>query len=260
MRFLTFNIRLDTPFDEPGGNGWALRAASAAETIRRSGADVVGVQEAMPGQLRDLLGQLPGYRSVGRGRERGGTGEHVPVLFLRDRFDVEAHRDFWLSDDPEEEGSLGWDAENPRICTAAVLVDRSSGHRFAVFNTHLDQRGERARVQGAYLILKHMPDMGRLPAVVMGDFNAHPDSEPVTILRAAGFRDVLEEGKAQGPEGSEGTFHGFTGQAPPGRIDYILCDAAWRVASASIERRPAGGRFPSDHFPICADLMLDPLP
>jgi endonuclease/exonuclease/phosphatase family metal-dependent hydrolase len=91
----------------------------------------------------------------------------------------------------------------------------------------------------------------------MGDFNAHPDSEPVAILRAAGFRDVLDAtGRGQG---SEGTFHGFTGQAPPGRIDYILCDAGWRVVSASIDRRPAAGRFPSDHFPICADLILDPL-
>jgi endonuclease/exonuclease/phosphatase family metal-dependent hydrolase len=250
-----------------------VRASSAAETIRRSGADVVCLQEAMPGQLRDLLDQLPGYGAVGRGRERGGTGEHVPVLFLRDRLGVEAHRDFWLSDDPEEEGSLGWDAENPRICTAAVLAERGTGDRFAVFNTHLDQRGERARIQGAYLILKRMPDMGRLPAVVAGDFNAHPDSEPVAILRAAGFHDVLDSGgQAQGPNepedpeeseglrGSEGTYHGFTGQAPPGRIDYILCDAGWRVASASIDRRPAEGRFPSDHFPICADLVLDPLP
>ncbi|MGH2722120.1 MAG: endonuclease/exonuclease/phosphatase family protein, partial [Actinomycetota bacterium] len=80
------------------------RIASVVETIRRSDADVVAVQEALPGQLRALLVALDDYRSVGRGREPGGTGEHVPILYRHDRVGIESHRDFWLSASPEKEG------------------------------------------------------------------------------------------------------------------------------------------------------------
>jgi endonuclease/exonuclease/phosphatase family metal-dependent hydrolase len=226
------------------------------ETIRRSGAQVVGIQEALPGQLAALLDGLPQFAGVGRGREPKGTGEHVPILFSPDRLELGSHRDFWLSPKPDEEGSLGWDAENPRICTAAVFADRASSQRFAVFNTHLDQRGRIARVESAYLILKQVAEVAGLPTIVTGDFNDVPDSEPAAIFRAAGFRDALS---SEETEAGDGTFHGFGGCARPGRIDYVLCDAAWRIQSAWIERREAAGRLPSDHFPVAADLLLDPV-
>lgn len=263
---MTFNIRLDTPGDDAAGNGWRHRRESVLETIRRSDADLVGVQEAWPAQLEALRDGLPAYRSVGRGREAKGLGEHVPILYARERLELLEHRDFWLSPDPEEEGSLGWDAENPRICTAALFRDRRSGRAFAVFNTHLDQRGEMARLEGAYLVLKRMADTaGGVPTIVTGDFNDHPTSAPLEVFRAAGFRDVLEAapraavgvGGDCGPADG-GTFHGFTGRPRLHRIDYVLCDAGWTVLSACIDRAPAAGRLPSDHFPIAAEIVLDP--
>lgn len=226
--------------------------SSVVETIRRSDADLVAVQEALPSQLQALQAALDDYRSVGRGRDPGGAGEHVPILYRHERVELESHRDFWLSANPEEEGSRGWDAENPRICTAAVFAARWSPLRFALFNTHLDHRGSTSRMESAYLILKRMAEIPDLPVVVTGDFNAFPDSPSVGLFRAAGLRDVLEVVGANG----DGTFHGFTGQALPGRIDYILCDGRWRVTSAWIERRPAAGRLPSDHFAVGADLTV----
>ena len=257
LRVLSFNIRLETLVDEPGGNAWSARVPSVLETVRRSGAHIVGIQEALPGQLAALLDGLPQFSSVGRGREAMGTGEHVPILFSKGRLELESHRDFWLSPTPEEAGSRGWDAENPRICTAAIFVDRKSGKRFAMFNTHLDQRGPTARVESAYVILKRMAEVPGLPALVTGDLNAFPDSEPVAVFRAAGLRDALDLDES-GTGG--GTFHGFTGRPRAGRIDYVLCDAGWRVRSAWIERRDAAGRLPSDHFPVAAELLLDSLP
>jgi hypothetical protein len=48
-----------------------------------------------------LLDGLPEFSGVGRGREPGGVGEHVPILYLRDRLELEVHRDFWLSPKPD---------------------------------------------------------------------------------------------------------------------------------------------------------------
>jgi endonuclease/exonuclease/phosphatase family metal-dependent hydrolase len=235
------------------------RATSVVETIHRSGAHVVGVQEALHRQLTSLLECLPAFAGVGRGRDPGGMGEHVPILFSTERLELEAHRDFWLSPNPDEEGSVGWDAAHPRICTVAIFTDRESGRRFAFFNVHFDHMGPTARVESAYLILKRMAEVPGLPAIVTGDFNDFPDSEAVAIFRAAGFRDALEvRGPEDGGDHASGTFHGFTGEPLPGRIDYVLCDGAWRVCAASIERRSAAGRLPSDHFPIAAELLLDP--
>ena len=178
VRFMTFNIRFDTPIDAPAGNRWADRRMSVIETVRRFDPDVVGFQEALRPQLDDLTEAFPGHEAVGEPREAGELGEYVPLLFRRDRFEADGHGDFWLSLTPETGGSRGWDADNPRHCTWARLRDRALGLRFAAFNTHLDRWGSLARLEASRLIVARVALAPELPAVVMGDFNAEEASEP----------------------------------------------------------------------------------
>ncbi|HEX2031363.1 MAG TPA: endonuclease/exonuclease/phosphatase family protein [Actinomycetota bacterium] len=256
IRFMTFNVRFDTPLDAPGGNRWADRLDSVVETIRREAPDVLGVQEALRTQLGDLTSAFPDYRAVGKPREAGDVGEYVPVFFDLGRFDAEDHGDFWLSQTPEVEGSRGWDADNPRHCTFARLRDRDSGARFAVFNTHLDRWGALARLEAARLIVTRISVAADLPAVVLGDFNAEEGSEPMAAFAAAGLRDTFREAH---PDAADiQTVHHYTALSGTRKIDYIMCDRRWRVAAAGIVREPAAGRLPSDHFPVVAEL--DPLP
>ncbi|MDQ3944113.1 MAG: endonuclease, partial [Actinomycetota bacterium] len=149
---MTFNIRFDTPLDAEAGNRWADREESVIETVRREGPDVVGFQEAIGSQLADLVRALPDYGSVGKPRQAGDVGEYVPLFFSAAHFALEGSGDFWLSLTPDLEGSLGWDARDPRHCTWAVLRDQRRDRTFAVFNTHLDRWGANARVEGARLI------------------------------------------------------------------------------------------------------------
>src|SRR5918994_2457109 len=149
IRFMSFNIRFDTPADADAGNRWADRRGSVIETIQRFDPDVVGLQEVLRSQLDDLEAAFPDHGVIGEPRETGALGEYVPILFNRDRFEAEQHGDFWLSPTPETSGSRGWDAGNPRHCTWARLHDRSSGLRAAVFNTHLDRWGMLARVEAS---------------------------------------------------------------------------------------------------------------
>jgi endonuclease/exonuclease/phosphatase family metal-dependent hydrolase len=256
IRVMTFNIRFDTPQDEASGNRWPARVESVVETVRRCAPDVVGFQEALRSQLSDLTEALPEYRAVGKPREAGDVGEYVPLFFDRDRFAAPGYGDFWLSTTPEVEGSLGWDAPDPRHCTWAELEERASGQRFAVFNTHLDRWGELARLEGARLIVTRTQLAAGLPFLVMGDLNAGEDSEPLEVLRAAGLVDTF---RCIHPDATEvGTVHHYRLPALGEKIDFVLSDPSWKVLDADIVREPAAGRLPSDHFPVVADVQLDP--
>ncbi|MGH3927344.1 MAG: hypothetical protein ACRDTT_31520 [Pseudonocardiaceae bacterium] len=96
-----------------------------------------------------------------------------------------------MSSTPDTEGSMG--ARNARHCTWIILCERETGWRFAVFNTHLDRWGVKARVEAARLIVARAALAQGLRYVAMGDFNAYEDAEPLAILRAAGLRDTFRE-------------------------------------------------------------------
>lgn len=253
IRFMTFNIRFDTVLDAASGNRWSDRDASALETVRNQQPDVVGFQEALKSQLADLSAGLPGYRGVGKPRDVGDTAEYVPLFFDIARFELEGQGDFWLSPTPDVEGSRGWDTDVPRHCTWARLKDRRSGTRFAAFNTHLDVKGELARLEAAKLIVTRIAVAPGLPSVTLGDFNAPEDSDPLGIFRAAGFRDSYREIHPHATDVQ--TIHHYNQRSGSKKIDYIMCDRHWRVLRADIIRDEARGRLPSDHFPVMADLV-----
>lgn len=253
IRLMTFNIRFDSPLDAPLGNRWPDRVESVIETVRRFAPDVVGFQEALHAQLDDLIAAFPEYHGVGKPREVGATGEYVPVFFDRRRFEAEQHGDFWLSPTPKTEGSRGWDADVPRHCTWARLQERDSGRRFAVFNTHLDRWGTLARLEAARVIVTEVSVAAEVPSVVLGDFNAEEDSDPLATFRAAGFRDTFRDVHPDAIDVQ--TVHHYTKLSGSEKIDYIVCDRRWQVRAAEIIREPAAGRLPSDHFPVVAELV-----
>ncbi|HVL90731.1 MAG TPA: endonuclease/exonuclease/phosphatase family protein [Actinomycetota bacterium] len=253
FRFMTFNIRFATPADDAAGHGWTDRRDPVVSTIRACAPDVLGVQEALRGQLDDLVAGLPDHQVIGKPREVGDKGEYVP-LFVHRRFEIEQSGDFWLSSTPEVEGSLGWDAPDPRHCTWARLRDAATGVRFAVFNTHLDRWGLIARVEAVRLIAARVALAPELAAVVMGDFNEPEDSEALDLLRASGLRDTFRV--LHPAETNVQTVHQYTELPGTYKIDYVMCDARWTVHAAEIVRRPAGGRLPSDHYPVVATLSL----
>jgi endonuclease/exonuclease/phosphatase family metal-dependent hydrolase len=256
IRFMTFNIRFDTDRDEPTRNRWKHRVTSVIETVRSYDPHVVGFQEALRGQLDDLVLAFPDFLAVGKPRESGEVGEYVPILLDRKRFDVGSAGDFWLSPTPDVQGSRGWDAGNPRHCTWVTGRERSSGFRFAVFNTHLDRWGTLARLEAARLIVARVTLAPQLPAVVLGDFNAEEDSEPLDLFRTSGLRDTFRDIRPEAIDVQ--TVHHYRELSGSRKIDYVMCDARWDVVAADIIREPAAGRLPSDHFPVTAELRPVP--
>ncbi|HJS35552.1 MAG TPA: endonuclease/exonuclease/phosphatase family protein [Pseudoxanthomonas sp.] len=252
LRIMSFNIRL--PAESDGADYWETRKPLAVRMLREEAPDVIGMQELVKSQAEYLARELPQYAWFGRGREADGGGEHMGVFYRRDRLKVVESGDFWLSDTPDVPGSTSWNHPHPRMVSWALFERRSDRKRFYLFNTHLPYReqDEAARLKGANAIAQRLAALpAGVPVVLTGDFNTTPDSEVHAVL-AKTLQDAWTT--ASRVEGSDATFHGFTGNADK-RIDWIFVKGLQVDAATSVNTR-WGGRYPSDHFPLVVTLRL----
>jgi len=260
LRVMTFNIRYDNPND--GEDGWLNRRAKVGSMIRFHGADVVGLQEALRNQIADLEAALPHFGWFGTGRSAERDGEHCAVLYRRDRLEVLAESTFWLSETPEVAGSRGWDAALPRIVTWGKLRDRRTGAVLHLFNTHFDHVGEAARRESARLLLRKVAEIAGAdgPAVLTGDFNTTPESEPYRILTTGdGTRGALVDALHASScphHGPTSSWNAFKAIEPGRRIDFILVRPPVGVRQHGILSDTFDGRFPSDHLPALAEVTI----
>jgi hypothetical protein len=85
FRAMSFNLRFDTQRDGP--NQWCFRKHLASATVQRHEADIIGFQEALRHQIKDLEISLPEFEWVGVGRDDGkDKGEFCPVFWRKDKF------------------------------------------------------------------------------------------------------------------------------------------------------------------------------
>ncbi|MEM9643722.1 MAG: family 16 glycosylhydrolase [Planctomycetota bacterium] len=266
----TYNIRMNSAGD--GEDVWPNRVDTVAELIATQ--DVIGLQEVTPVQLADLIARLADHSHFGVGREDGKSlGEHAVVFFRTNRFELQDRSTFWLSEDPSEVGSKGWDAAIPRTVTQVRLRDKKDGRTYRIANAHFDHRGRVARRESAALIVKRLTDpTDETPVIFMGDLNCTPDSKPYKTLVRAGWSDartlhpLFEEGgiSDQGAVEREGdlssadsTWNGFK-QIVPGRIiDHIFLSGPVEWLDFRIEDpKTPSGRFASDHLPVIARVRF----
>lgn len=264
IRVLTYNIRYDNP--EDGINSWSHRRAAVAELLsQRYRGDLIGIQEAVLGQVQDLAADLPDHDWVGVGRDDGWqAGEFTPIFYRTARFELLQHNTFWLSEQPDMPGSISWDAAITRIVTWCKFRDRLTDLNLYFFNTHFDHLGVRAREESARLLrLKISQIAATRPVILTGDFNFPESSaaygqltrvDPEGLARLLDCR-YLAESAHQGPTAS---FHGWQRLGPPeSRIDYIFVNDRFRVQTHKILDDRWDDRFPSDHLPVLADVVLN---
>ncbi len=257
LRVMSFNVRFPSPDDGP--DLWEARRDVLVETLRQRSPDAVGAQEIYREQGDYIVSQLPEYSWFGVGRTGTRSDEHMGVFYRPDRLKLKEHGHFWLSETPDLPASRSWGMDLPRMVTWGRFETLAGGARFTLLNTHLAHRPEdnAARLNGVALIAERI---GRLaesgPVLMTGDFNDVAGGRVHAAFLATGLRDARQ--LAAKPEGPEGTFHGFSGMEIGPRIDWILCDPRWSVLRFETFTFHEGARYPSDHFPIVADLALDP--
>ena len=265
VRVMTFNIRYDEPRDKE--NAWPNRKELVASMIRFHHADLVGVQEALERQMRDLEKLLPEYAWVGVGRDDGKAGgEFSAIMYRKARFSRLESSTFWLSETPDVPGK-GWDADYPRVVTWIKIKDATTGKLFFHFNTHFDHRGVRAREESARLLLKRInTKAGQLPVVVTGDFNFNESSIGYQILTGKTqenefpSQSTLRDARylsQHGHHGPTSTFNEFKALISGMKIDFVLVRGAVKVLQHGTLSDTWDGRFPSDHLPLLAEIVIE---
>jgi endonuclease/exonuclease/phosphatase family metal-dependent hydrolase len=256
LEVMTYNIRYDNA--EDGTNAWEFRKAGVASLLTFYAPDVIGIQEAEYHQVRYLDDAMPHYRYVGVGRDDGRTGgEFAAIFYDSRRLRVLDSSTFWLSGTPDV-ASLGWDAALKRVCTYARFQDLATSREFWVFNTHFDHEGAVARANSATLVRDQIDSLNADddPVLLMGDFNALPDSQPISILRAS-FDDTKQEA-SQVRFGPDATFGGFRVDSPlTRRIDYIFTSPGdWGVLKYAVLNHSRDGSYYSDHLPVFVEVVM----
>lgn len=256
VRVMSFNIRYNEPKD--GVNAWPNRKTKVADVIRFHKADLIGVQEAQIGQLKDLETLLPDIAWCGVGRTDGKEdGEFSAILYRKARFRLIECKTFWLSETPETPGSMGWDAAFPRIVTWAKFQDKRTRKTFFHFNTHFDHRGEKARIESAKLIISRIETVaGKAPFILTGDLNVKEDTEAYrTLSQHPGLKDARYASK-NGHFGGTSTFSSFKELIPEMKIDHIFVKDGMPVYEHGILSDRWDGLWASDHLPVLAEIEI----
>jgi endonuclease/exonuclease/phosphatase family metal-dependent hydrolase len=253
---MTFNLRF-AGTSEP--NSWAARRPVMRRLLRREAPTLMGTQEGLYQQLRDIHADLgPHYEWIGTGREGGSHDESTAIFYDTRRLAPLEHDTYWLSDTPRVIGSNTWGGALPRIVTWVRFRDRAAGGReFHVLNTHFDHVGQYARERSAEFLGQKIAEFDpSSPVVVTGDFNAPAhDNQAYDTLLATGLVDTWDAAAERGKQYA--TFHGYKPLTPDGdRIDWILTSPGVTVHRASINTFAMNGQFPSDHLPVQATVTL----
>ena len=255
LNVMTFNIRLSLESDKE--NSWENRKTDVLKLMNYYEPDLFGVQEAVPQQMADLKSGMKNYDFVGVGRDDGANkGEYSAIFYDTEELKVLQSGTFWLSETPEKP-SKGWDAAYNRVCTYALFKMKKGGKKFWAFNVHFDHVGNLARENSGQLIMGKIKNLNsrNLPVVLTGDFNLTDKTAPIKIISKAmsdSFYNCIKP-----HYGPTGTFTGFnTSKAAKERIDYIFTKDFKCESIRTINDTRENLLYPSDHFPILAELKI----
>jgi endonuclease/exonuclease/phosphatase family metal-dependent hydrolase len=269
---MTFNILHDavrnlTPL-------WAVRRPAVVRTIRDADPDIACLQEVSLRQLDHLKEDLPEYDFI-PGIPTGVTraprlvtgllgpilgdfldrGEVCPVLVRRDRVTVAQHGCARLCFSEAGLGPAWADSPTPHVVTWVRLEGFSPS--VTIYNTHLGILPWNWARTARELLLLLGRDWNGETQILVGDFNALPGGPLLRLLRNGGddpakaFRDAWHDAKVR--EGRGRTFHWGFGWPGP-RLDYVMVRPTANVLKAMVIEERKDGVFPSDHFPLVADL------
>ena len=257
MRIMTFNLRCDFILDF--NNRWAIRKDIAVDLINKYKCDFIGVQEATKKMHDYLCDNLKNYNIVGKPRSKRISDERNDIL-INKNYKIEVYITFWLSDKPEQVGSSKWYSLYPRICTTAV-VKVENDKKIRVCNSHLDCFLPKAREYGLKKlieVIKGEQEKEELPVIIMGDFNATPNSKLIQNFKNGVYTDkkMIAVQDFDASIYKERTRGNFKGRKNGLHIDYIFVSEEFEIINVEIVKYNENGRYPSDLYPVFAEIKF----
>jgi endonuclease/exonuclease/phosphatase family metal-dependent hydrolase len=242
---------------------WEERMPRLCKALTHDPPDVIGLQEVRcePGfdQLA-IVGNALGYHAVygatfddGHGRTGNGILSRYPVLDSETIALPEGRQHEWR-------------------CLVYALLDTPFG-RLPFFTTHLNWRlddggSRRLQVQAIAEAVRVRSSEEHFPALLVGDFNAEPDSDEMRYLRGLTSIDNtyvyyadawVFAGQGPGVTYSKHNPFGEHHREAERRIDYVFVRAPEQgrgepVATRLAYHEPVDGMYPTDHFGVVATI------
>ena len=267
-RVLTCNVRVALDEDEAKGVGWSARKDICLKVISSKKPDIICLQEVLKVQADDFRKHFSSFQLFGfDGPEMDAnpTGYHGiaknPILFSKDRYELLTGGTYWLSETPLVAGSKSWETARARHANWVRLRDKKSGKELRIVNLHLDHVSGEAKIQQAKMVVDESAQyQSDFIQILTGDFNTRFDSKVFESVRNGGWKESYETIHGQKEAGHTG--HEFQGTnydkaSSKGRIDYIWYRGNIKPEAASIIKDSVNGKFPSDHFFLQADFVID---
>ena len=277
IRVMTFNIHHVDEEGDPEASPsepWIARAEFNVQTIRRYDPTIIAFQEFSEEHWDTYRDRFPEYEH--RTHMENGEINGNAIFFKSEIFECIQEGTFWLTRTPDRPDA---DWGLPYALTVHWLILRlhATGKPLLVMNTQYEDGGAPEqflmRKEGCKIHLQKVDEISRLfpgmPVILTGDFNFHAWSEPYRLIiehdfidtyRAAGLADTADSSTFHGYQG-EDYFSLQWGSTLAWRIDWILTrDGAQRMqtVSCTIARDATPPIYPSDHYPVVAEVLLIP--
>ena len=296
IRVVTYNVLFNLFDNQlkDSAYSWTQRLPKIIRSIENIQPDILCVQETYPSQLQDLQKSLGDsfLHFVGNST----AGELNAVFYNRERFelDLDHYQDHGVNLssasvvmplNPKDDALVAAipDFLPPKLepgkqLTLVHFRDKRTGKKFVVMNTHLTFYRVNSREAQAYFITELVQKMHALNTTVIltGDFNTFPNRPDKPGFRFYDgnyicqiFQTVLKDTKEAALLGHVGPlassirdflyrgnkpFHDT--ESPEVILDHIYVSPAVPVIINAIEPSLIGDRFPSDHMPVIADILL----
>jgi endonuclease/exonuclease/phosphatase family metal-dependent hydrolase len=157
---------------------------------------------------------------------------------------------------------MTWGNDLPRIVTWGIFQNKYTNEKFVLMNTHFHWDEPYVTNTTKLILRKWCEIANNLPTILLGDFNLSPNSfahdafcgKIDTLAVKGNFIDTWQA--LNKPETDAGTYNNFKGEKTRDRIDWILVTPEVKVNNIEIIHYNENGRYPSDHFPVLAQVEL----
>jgi endonuclease/exonuclease/phosphatase family metal-dependent hydrolase len=257
LTVMSYNIKVGS---------WTTGGLEAvAQVIADAEPDIVALQEVDRGIERTghidqagWLGRRLGYHAV-FGPATGGkafgvdAGEYGIAMLSRRPIVEHERRLLYHQPLPPEQRPPRYYTEQRAMLGCAIDVD---GILIDAVCTHFDLTEDQRIHQAAQVAEFTTGWHAGRPAILMGDFNAEPDSDEIAIIRRV-LRDVFQEQQIAGEQRitfPSGPLGSRTEDGWAGAIDYVFVTPEFRVREITVLREISPA---SDHAPVIARLVID---
>ncbi|MEC4115239.1 endonuclease/exonuclease/phosphatase family protein [Myroides pelagicus] len=238
FKVMSFNIRNDNATDP---QPLSQRKDLILKVIETYNPDIFGVQEFSNSWFIEwfkLKVQNLGYDYYIDTTK--GTLSPKAIFYKKDRFILSNSKTFLMQFTELRSG------------TWVILKDLKNNQSYFVSNSHWTTTNSKERLESAKIVIDQVQKHNNnLPTIILGDFNAQPNSEEIKLLVNNTNPKLISSIDDQ-----HMTFHNWS-SIGKSRLDYLFHTQDFELNKQIIIRDTYSENYPSDHWPIMAIYTIN---